>query len=497
LPIAQSFADRTFTRAAGAPLVEGNHLRLLEDARENYPAWLEAIGDARRHVHFENYIIRDDDVGALFADAFVAKAREGVRVRVIYDWMGALGTTSRAFWSRLRAAGVEVRCYNPPRLSAPLGWLSRDHRKTLEVDGRIAFVSGLCVGSDWVGDVEKQLAPWRDTGVMLRGPAVAEVQRAFVEVWRTMGEPVPAEELVNPEALLSPEGLLGPEALPWAGDTSVRVVATSPASGGLFRVDKLVAALARHRLWIADAYFAGTPVFVEALCASARDGVDVRLLVPGESDIPLLKPLSRAGYRPLLQGGVRVFEWNGSMMHAKTAVADGLWARVGSTNLNFASWFGNYEMDVIVEDADFAHSMEQAYLRDLGNATELTLDAEHRTSRSQPAQRRSSGLNRNSGSAGRAAAGTVRIGNAVSAACTNRRVLEPVEGRLLGVAGAVLLTTALLFAFFPRLVAYPLALLLAWIALACFHKSFGLRARRGGSRSSGTERLGFRPRSEA
>ena len=486
MPIAESFADRTFTRAAGAPLVERNELRLLEDATENYPAWLEAIGDARRHVHFENYIIRDDDTGALFADAFLAKAREGVRVRVIYDWMGALGTTSRAFWSRLRAGGVEVRCYNPPRLTAPLGWLSRDHRKTLEVDGRIAFVSGLCVGSDWVGDREK-LAPWRDTGVMLRGPAVAEVQRAFAEVWATMGTPIPAEDLLGSEALFGQEAS-------WAGDTAVRVVATSPASGGLFRVDKLVAALARHRLWIADAYFAGTPVFVEALCASARDGVDVRLLVPGESDIPILKPLSRAGYRPLLQGGVRVFEWNGSMMHAKTAVADGLWARVGSTNLNFASWFGNYEMDVIVEDADFARSMEQAYLRDLGNATELTLDAELRTSRSQPVQRRSQ--SRNGGSASRAAAGTVRIGNAVSAACTNRRVLEPVEGRLLGAAGAILLTTAILFALFPRLVAYPLALLLAWLAFACFHKSFGLGARRRRARSMAGERLSFPTRGE-
>jgi cardiolipin synthase len=485
LPIAETFADRTFTRAAGAPLVEGNRLHLLEDAAENYPAWLEAIGDARTHVHFENYILRDDDIGALFADAFLAKAREGVRVRVIYDWMGALGATSRAFWSRLRAGGVEVRCYNPPRLSAPFGWLSRDHRKTLEVDGRIAFVSGLCVGRDWVGDPEKQLAPWRDTGMMLRGPAVAEVQRAFAEVWRTMGEPIPAEELVSPEAL------------PGAGDTKVRVVATSPASGGLFRVDKLVAALARHRVWIADPYFAGTAVYVEALCASARDGVDVRLLVPGDSDIPLLKPLSRAGYRPLLQGGVRVFEWNGSMMHAKTAVADGLWARVGSTNLNIASWFGNYEMDVIVEDADFAHSMEQAFLRDLSNATELTLDAESHPRRSQPAQRRSSARNRNTGSAGVAAAGTVRIGNAVSAVCTNRRVLESVEGRLLGAAGAILLTTALLFAFFPRLVAYPLALLLAWIAFACFHRSLGLRGRGRGARASGGDGVGFRASREA
>ncbi len=192
MPISESFAEQTFTRAAGVPLLEGSDLRLLEDATENYPAWLEAIGEARSHVHFENYIIQDDDVGALFAEAFMAKAREGVRVRVIYDWMGALGKTSRAFWSRLRAGGVEVRCYNPPRLAAPLGWLSRDHRKTLEIDGRIAFglrvVRGRVTGSEIP---RSSVPPWRDTGIMLWGPAVAEVQRAFAEVWATHGRTDP------------------------------------------------------------------------------------------------------------------------------------------------------------------------------------------------------------------------------------------------------------------------------------------------------------------
>jgi cardiolipin synthase len=246
-------------------------------------------------------------------------------------------------------------------------------------------------------------------------------------------------------------------------------------------------------LWIADAYFAGTAVYVEALCASARDGVDVRLLVPGESDIPILKPLSQAGYRPLLQGGVRVFEWKGSTMHAKTSVADGLWARVGSTNLNIASWFGNYEMDVIIEDADFARAMEQAFLRDLDNSTEFTLDNEAAERSKHEPRPRQSAPRRSTGSAGRAAAGTVRIGNAVSAACTNRRVLEPVESRLLALAGAILSIAALLFAIFPGFAAYPLALILAWVAFACFHKSFRLRRR--ASSSAGPE-LRLRPRTE-
>lgn len=146
ISVAREFANQAFTRAAGASLVEGNSVKLLKDARENYPAWLDAIRAAKRYVHFESYIIHEDDTGWMFADALTAKAREGVRVRLIYDWMGGLGKTSRAFWKHLRAAGVEVRCYNPPRLDSPLGWLSRDHRKTLTVDGEVSFVTGLCIG---------------------------------------------------------------------------------------------------------------------------------------------------------------------------------------------------------------------------------------------------------------------------------------------------------------------------------------------------------------
>jgi cardiolipin synthase len=135
----RALAEQAFSRAAGAPLVPGNHIRLLKDARENYPAWLDAIARATRFIHFESYIIHDDAVGAQFSDALIAKARDGVHVRVIYDWMGGFGKTSRRFWNRLRAGGVEVRCYNPPSPTSPLGWLSRDHRKMLAWTERLAL----------------------------------------------------------------------------------------------------------------------------------------------------------------------------------------------------------------------------------------------------------------------------------------------------------------------------------------------------------------------
>jgi cardiolipin synthase len=457
-------ADQAFSRAAGAPLVEGNRVRLLTDARENYPAWLEAIAAARRTIHFESYIIHQDEVGWQFAEALIARARAGVRVRLIYDWMGGFGKTSRRFWRALRAGGVEVRCYNPPRLESAFGWISRDHRKMLAVDGEIGFVTGLCIGHMWVGRPEQGLEPWRDTGIEVRGPAVAEMERAFAQIWAMIGEPIADGEVVA-------------DAPVPVGETALRVVATLPGTATLFRVDQLVATLARRRLWLTDAYFAGTTAYVQALRAAALDGVDVRLLVPSGTDIPVLRPLSRAGYRPLLTAGVRVFEWNGTMLHAKTAVADSIWARVGSTNLNVASWLGNCELDVVIEDEAFARVMEEAYLRDLENATEIVLTA--RRGRRYHGRRRRGPRPLppgETGSAGRAAAGALRISRTVGAAFTSQRVLEPIEARILLVAGALLLAAAVLIAFVPGVLIYPLLVLGVWIAATLLYRAATLRA---------------------
>jgi cardiolipin synthase len=459
----RALADQAFSRAAGAPLIAGNHVRLLKDARENYPAWLHAIHAARSHIHFESYILHEDDAGREFADALIAKAQEGVRVRLIYDWMGGFGKTSRSFWNRLRAAGVEVRCYNPPHFDSPLGWLSRDHRKMLAVDGRIGFITGLCVGRMWVGDPLKKLEPWRDTGIEVTGPAVADIERAFTQIWTLTGAAISPEEL----ALIEPPAP--------AGNVKLRVVATLPAMAGLLRFDQLVAALARERLWLTDAYFAGTTTYVQALCAAAKDHVDVRLLVPNGTDIPIVKVLSRTGYQPLLEAGVRVFEWNGTMLHAKTAVADGRWARVGSTNLNIASWLGNCELDAVIEDEGFAGEMEEMYLEDLANSTEIVLDEKHKMRAPGQPRRPRSAATSGGGSAGRAAAGAIRISNSIGAAFINRRVFEPAEAHLMFFGGIILLALAVLSAFFPRFLAYPVILLSLWFAIALLDRGRKLR----------------------
>lgn len=458
--------QQALSRAAGAPLIAGNQVRLLKDASENYPAWLEAIRAAKHHIYFESYIIHEDDAGREFADAFIAKAEQGVRTRVIYDWMGGLGKTSRRFWNRLRARGVDVRCYNPPRLDSPLGWVSREHGKMLAVDREIGFITGLCVGMDWVGNPAKNIEPWRDTGVEVRGPAVAHIEHAFAGVWAMIGPPVPEGESDHHDV-----GIRG-------GDMNVRVIATVPATAGILRVNELVAALAQKTLWLTDAYYAGTTSYVQALRAAAKDGVDVRLLVPGGTDIPILRPISRAGYPPLLEAGVRIFEWNGPMLHAKTSVADGQWARVGSTNLNVASWFGNCELDLMVENEAFAREMEEMYLQDLTNSTEIALDKRHRVQGANASgHRRRVAAGR--GSANRAAAGALRISNAVGAAVTHRRVFEPVENRILAGFGGLLLGLAVFFKYFPAALVYPAILLLGWMGLALVYKACRLRLNRG------------------
>lgn len=466
--------DHALTRAAGAPLIGGNRIRLLRDAAEHYPAWLEAIRTAKWTIFFESYIVHEDERGAEFAEALAERARAGVRVRLIYDWMGGVGKTSPRFWRRLRAAGVEVRCFNPPRLRSPFGWLVRDHRKMLAVDGQIGFVTGLCIGQMWVGEPALSIEPWRDTGLEVRGPAVADIEQAFAQVWAATGDPLPESDLHRPTTIAA------------QGDVSLRVVASTPGTAGLLRLDQFIASVARRTLWLADAYFAGMPSYVQALRSAALDGVDVRLLVPGLSDLPWLRPLSRFGYRPLLEGGIRVYEWNGPMMHAKTAVADGRWARVGSSNLNVASWIGNYELDVLVEDERFAKRMERMYLRDLTHATELVLEHPRRGHAAPLAgdeptasqSQLSAKALRGAGSATRAAAGALRIGHTMKAALGTQRILAPAEARLVALLGIALLAAAAAAVRWPLVVALPAAVVIGWVGVAFLARAYELRRER-------------------
>ena len=466
-------AERAFARAAGSPAIEGNAVRLLCDARENYPAWREAIASAKRYILFESYIVEDDAIGREFAALLLERVRAGVIVHVIVDWLGCWRALS--LWTALRDAGADVRVFNPPRLSSPLGWLSRDHRKTIVVDGDVGFVSGLCISERWLGDPKRRLEPWRDTGIEIRGPAVAALEQAFVNVFAVCGNPLDA-------TILTP-----PETIPRAGSMRLHVIANEPSVAGTFRMDLIIASIARRQLWLTDAYFVATSPYVQALRAAARDGVDVRLLVPGASDIPALSPLSRAQYRPLLEAGVRVFEWAGTMLHAKSAVADRRWSRVGSTNLNLASWMSNYELDVAIEDASFSEQMATQYETDLAHTTEIVLTRRNRVRRAPQGVQEPGPHARTrraaSGSAGRAAAGAFSVGSALGAALTDRRILGPAEAGLLFLMAAVAAVIGVVGALWPRVLAWPVAFVALWSGTAWIVKGISLRrGRRGGPR---------------
>lgn len=465
--------EQAFTRASGAPLVKGNAVRVLKNGSENYPAWIAAIRAARRTIYFENYIIQDDDIGREIAAALAERARAGVKVRLVRDWLGSLGGASRRFWRTLSEAGVELRCFNPPRLGSPFSWLSRDHRKTLTVDGEVGFVSGLCVSNRWIGDLEHGIDPWRDTGVEIRGPAVAYVERAFCEVWAAAGSPIPPHELSAPSAL------------PAAGDVALRIVAGAPQKAGLFRLDQLIASAAQRTLWLTDAYFVGFAPYVQALCAAAQDGVDVRLLVPSASDLPVIAAFSRAGYRPLLEAGVRVFEWNGTMVHAKTAVADGRWGRVGSSNLNLASFISNYEIDVAIEHGGLAREMEAMYLADLANATEIVVNPKRRVVQAaRPVAREGRATAAPRGVSGRAV-GAVRFAHAVGSVVTHRRGIGFAQSRLMAVFAVVLVALATVSVLWPRVVALPIAALAAWLGVTLLASAIRLRRLRARQRRDG------------
>lgn len=456
----RGLADQAFSRTAGAPLISGNAVRVLRDAAETYPAWENAIRQARSTIHLEMYIIHNDRVGRRFVDLLAAKAREGVAVRVICDWFGSGVSHFRGLFRPIDQAGGQVRVFNPPTFKAMFGWVRRNHRKLLVVDGEVASIGGLCIGQAWEGVPARGQGPWRDTAIEIRGPAVASAEQAFAESWRLCG----GEDYALPATAQAP-----------AGSVSLRIIPTEPFTASMFRVDLLVATIARKRLWITDAYFMGHGPFASALQRAATDGVDVRLLLPHGSDIGWTVPVSRTLYRSLLESGVKVYEWTGSMMHAKTAVADSRWARVGSTNLNVNSWLGNWELDVAIEDTSVAAQLEEQFLEDLSKATAITVGENGRLMVSLARHPRG----RARQSARRVVREVTGVARSLGAAVTGSRPLEDFEVGPLLVLGSTLCALALLGLYEPRFIAWPAAAIVLWAGITLLVDSFKARGRKG------------------
>jgi cardiolipin synthase len=459
IPAEESVAC-AINRAAGGRPIPGNRVELLIDGPDSYQAMLDAIAQAKQWIHFENYIIRSDSAGWRFAERLAARAREGVRVRVLYDWFGSIAT-ARGFWRYLRDAGVEVRTFHPPQIINAVTNLSRNHRKLVVADGSRAILGGLCIGCEWTGESHPGGQPWRDTAVDIQGPAAAVLDQTFVSLWDLTGSIVPPDQLA---------GAVAP-----AGEAEVRVISGEPGRERAYRVIELLAVGSVERLWITDAYLVAPPRLFQALRDSARDGVDIRLLVPGSSDVPLIRNLSRIGYRDLLRSGVRIYEWDGPMLHAKTIVSDNRWVRIGSSNLNPSSLLGNYELDVLIQDLDLAGAMEDQFRHDMARSREVAsrpMRGPHRISQALPLTLTHQHADtpavyhRTRREARRRAVLVLRA----IASHARRSVFLPIS--------AIFVALGLLLVAIPRTSAYALAVICAWFALGAGREAFRRRADR-------------------
>jgi cardiolipin synthase A/B len=364
-----SFA-RGLWRIAAADVSSGNSVTLLRDGPATFQAMMELIDQASISVDLESYIFRSDEVGQAMGEALTRAVQRGVKVRLLLDWVGGRGT-SRKFIKLLKGAGIAVAVFNPPGFHAWLGAVPRDHRKLLVVDSAIGITGGVGVGREWTTGVQKlQRSRWRDTAVKIDGPAALDMVHAFDHMWRrTQGH----ERRGSHRFLRRPAR--GAHLDPATDEPAlVGIVEGEPLRLRVSRALQIQAISAKRSIWIATAYFTPSPSEVEALNGAARDGVDVRILVPSRNDHPWVSLLARHYYRRLLTNGVRIWEWQGEMMHAKTSVVDGRWVRVGSTDFNPLGVAINYELDAVIEDAVLGMEAERMFLGDLEASREVTLD---------------------------------------------------------------------------------------------------------------------------
>jgi cardiolipin synthase len=344
------------------PLTKGNKVNLLVDGPVAYAAMFKAIQAARDHINLETFLIDDDDVGREFSNLLLKKQAEGVQVNLIYDSVGSF-TTPSAFFQRMREGGInvaEVIPINPlkPRRTWLLPHL--DHRKMLIVDGKIAFTGGINISGVYSsklsgrGEGEGTPLPWRDTDVQIEGPAVAEFQKLFFHAWSRQNGAKLSERNYYPRMKEN-------------GNSLVRVVGSTPGSGNRIMFIVYVAAItfAEHSIHLTNAYFIPDDQTLEAFKDAARRGVDVKIILPETTDSSLALYAARYNYSELLESGVKIFERRNALLHAKTAVIDGVWSTVGSTNMDYRSLLNDDEVNAVVLGREFAAEMEEAFAKDL------------------------------------------------------------------------------------------------------------------------------------
>jgi len=357
----------------GSPLTTGNQVLLLQDGPATFQAMFAAIMAAQDHINMETYIMEDDEVGQRFAQALIDKRKQGVKVHLIHDSVGTIGTPA-AFFQHLADNGIKVLEFNPVNpTTGGKNWAlnQRDHRKLLIVDGRTAFLGGINISSVYSGGSFKQSSrthadgspTWRDTDLQLKGPVVAELQKLFLATWESQkGEPLTGKNFFP-----QPEN---------AGRQVVRAIGSSPDEPYSLIYATLLSAIgsAETSVHLTNAYFVPDPQLLAALEAAAGRGVDVVLILPSQTDSWLVFHAGRGYYDRLLRSGVKIYERQGVILHSKTALIDGVWATVGSTNLDWRSFLHNYELNAVVLGPEFGHQVQAMFAKDLAASDRITLD---------------------------------------------------------------------------------------------------------------------------
>lgn len=353
-----------------SPLTKGNKVTLLNDGQATYAAMFHAIQLAKDHINLETFIIEDDEVGRSFADLLLQKQAEGVQVRLIYDSIGSLKTPT-AFFQRLRSAGVQVVEFNPLNpFKTHSFWLLKnpDHRKMLIIDGTVAIAGGINISSVYSSSLSGRKAkgsslPWRDTDVQIEGPAVAEFQRLFLDTWQKQKGPDISEGKFFPP-------------LKEIGTALVRVVGSTPGEDNRITFVVYVSAFtfAEHSIHLTNAYFIPDDQILNALAAAAKRGVDVKIILPSTTDSSMALNAARYNYSALLQAGVKIYERRNAILHAKTAVIDGVWSTVGSTNLDYWSLLSDDEVNAVILSREFAVEMEQVFTKDIAESEQIMRD---------------------------------------------------------------------------------------------------------------------------
>lgn len=378
--VADSQFSRVMSSLLGPSLIDGNRIEAYQNGDEIFPAMLDAIRGATKTITFETYIYWSGEIGQAFAEALSERARAGVDVHVLLDWVGA-GKMEDSVVANLKDAGVEVEKFHPLRWYNLARMNNRTHRKLLVVDGRVGFTGGVGIADIWLGHAQDTLH-WRDSHYRVEGPAVAQMQAAFLDNWMRTRARVLHGDRYFPD-------------LSRVGDALAQVFTSSRDEGSeSVRLMYLMSlASAQKSIRISASYFVPDSLVTEALVGAAERGVDVRIITPGKFiDTDIVRRASRGRWGPLLRAGIRIYEYQPTMYHCKVMVVDDLWTSVGSTNFDNRSFRLNAEANLNVLDAAFAAEQAATFEADIARSKEITYDAWTRRPWSERVKERLAGL---------------------------------------------------------------------------------------------------------